>query len=709
MLRLRLAVLGAASAFALTAAPVRAANPLLAPSSLPFGAPQFDHIADTDYQPALEEGMRRQMLEIRRIASNPAPPTFTNTIVQMELSGQLLARAEAVFGAVTAANTNDTLQQIEATEAPKLAAHHDAIYLNPALFRRVSSIYARRNSLHLNPEARQLVDVYYHEFVHSGANLSDADKAKLRDVNKQLSTLQTEFNRRLLAATKAGGLEIDDRSSLAGASETSIAAAAEAARMRGLAGKWFIPLQNTTQQPALSSLDDRATRQALYDRSWTRAEKGGDTGTRDTISTIAQLRAQKAQLLGFPNYAAYALTDEMAKTPATVQRFLAQLVQPVTAQAQSEAADIQAAIDASGQHFELQHWDWQYYADRVRKAKYDLNESEIRPYFELNNVLTNGLFYAANRLYGLTFTERKDLPVYQPDVRVFNVFDKDGSQLGLMYFDFFKRDNKSGGAWMDSFVEQSRLLGTKPVIYNVENFTKPAPGQPALLGYRDVTGMFHEFGHALHGFFANEEYPTLSGTNVARDFVEFPSQFNEHWALDPQVLKHYAFDYATGKPMPQELADKIQRSSKFGAGYAVGELLAADELDLQWHLLPASAPKQDVDTFETQALQKTHTAFANVPPRYRSSYFQHIWAGGYAAGYYAYMWSEMLDDDVYQWFEQHGGLTRANGQRLRDLILSRGHTEDYATMFRAFYGRDPDIGPLLEQRGLTPATPKGRQ
>ena len=687
------------TAVATTAAPA-SANPFLQPSTLPFGAPQFDRIKDSDYQPAFEAGMARQLTEIQKIANNPAPPTFENTILAMEKSGRLLDRVSTTFDAVSQANTNDVLQKVEEVEAPRLAAHEDAIYLNPKLFARVQSIYDKRESLHLDPESLQLVNIYYQQFVRSGARLSSADKLKLSEIDKQLSTLQAAFERKLLAGTAAGALVVDDKSKLAGMSDTAIANAAHAAEARGLKGKWLIPLQNTTQQPALQMLNDRSVRRQLFENSWTRTSKSDANDTRDTIATIAKLRAEKAQLLGYSNYAAYVLEDQMAKTPQAVQQFMAQLIEPTNAAAESEAKSLQQMVDKDGQHFDLAPYDWQLYAEQLRKSKYNLDENEVRPYFELNNVLKNGLFYAANQLYGLTFKERKDIPVYQADVRVFQVFDKDGSPLGLMYFDFFKRDNKAGGAWMNSFVQQSKLLGTKPVIYNVENIPKPAPGQPALLSASEVTGMFHEFGHALHGFFANEEYETLSGTNVARDFVEFPSQFNEHWATYPAVLKHYAVNYKTGQPMPQALADKIQKASKFNTGYALGEALAAAELDMQWHTLPAGAPKENVDTFESEALKKTHMDLSDVPPRYRSSYFLHIWSNGYAAGYYAYLWSEMLDDDIYQWFLDHGGLTRANGQRFRDLILSRGHTEDYGQMFRAFYGNDPQIGPLLKQRGL---------
>jgi len=677
-----------------------AANPFFEPSPLPFQAPQFNLIKDSDFEPAIDEGMKRQLAEIEKIANNPAPPTFENTIVAMERSGQMLNRVEQVFQALNSADTNPTLQKIDQTEAPRLAAHQDAIYLNEKLFRRVEAVYDQREKLQLSPEAQMLVKVYHHDFIHAGANLPESKKARLREINREISSLKTEFNIKLLAGTKAGALAVDNKSELDGLSAGAIEAAAQAADGRGMKGKWLIPLQNTTQQPSLTFLKNRAVRKQLFENSWTRTEKGDANDTRDTIATIAKLRAERAALLGYPNYAAYVLDDQMAKNPATVESFLDKLVPAATAKANKEAQNIQQVIYKDGQHFQLQPWDWNFYAEQVRKAEYDLDESEVRPYFEVNSVLKDGVFYAAHELYGLTFKERKDLPIYQPDVRVFEVFDKDGSPLGLVYFDYFKRDNKAGGAWMDVFVGQSKLLGTKPVIYNVANFTKPAPGQPALISFDDVTTMFHEFGHALHELFADEEYPTLSGVNVARDFVEFPSQFNEHWALYPAVLEHYAINYKTGKPMPKELADKIRKADKFNQGYALTELLAAAQLDMQWHMLPASAPKENVDQFETEALKKTHLDLHDVPPRYRSSYFLHIWTNGYAAGYYAYLWTEMLDDDAYQWFLDHGGMTRANGQRLRDLILSRGRTEDYGSMFRSFYGRDPEIGPMLQDRGI---------
>ncbi len=679
-----------------------AAGPFDAPSPLPYHAPQFDKIKDGDYAPAFAQGIKEQQAEIDAIAGNKAAPTFENTVMAMEKSGRMLDRVSNTFFNIQQANTDPALDKVQSDVAPLLAAHQDSIYLNARLFARVKTVYDARASLKLDAEALQLLTLYYRQFLHAGANLSDADKSKLRDINKRDASLEAAFEQKLVAATKAGALVLDSKPQLAGLSDDQIATAAHEAESRGRHGKFVIPLQNTTQQPLLLSLADRSAREKLYNARWTATEKGDKNDTRAAIAEIAQLRARKAKLLGYPDYASYTLYDQMANTPAKVNSFLEQLVAPAGTKAKEEARLIQAAIDKSGPHFDLRPWDWERYADQVQKQRYDLDDSELRPYFELDNVLRNGVFYAANKLYGVTFKERHDLPVYQPDVRVFEVFDKDGSTLGLMYFDYFKRDNKSGGAWMNNFVIQSRLLGTKPVIYNVANFTKPAPGQPALLSYDDVTTMFHEFGHALHGFFADQTYPTVSGTNVARDFVEFPSQFNEHWALYPDVLKHYAVNIKTHQPIPQSLVDKIKKSQDWGQGYALAELLAASELDMQWHALKDGAPRQDVDKFETQALKNTHTDYPDVPTRYRTSYFLHIWANGYAAGYYAYQWTVMLDDDSYDWFIRHGGLTRANGQRFRDMILSKGHTMDYGPMFRAFYGKDPDIGPMLANRGLKP-------
>jgi peptidyl-dipeptidase Dcp len=674
-------------------------NPFYAHSTLPFHAPPFDKIKDSDYQPAIDAGMAQQLEEVDRIANNPKPPTFENTIVAMERSGQLLARAYATFNCVTGANLDDELQKVMEYEAPRLAAHQDAIYLNPKLFARIKAIYEKRHELGLDPEGLRLVEYDYQQFVKAGANLSDEDKAKLKKLNEEESTLETTFMTKLLAATKAGRFSTTDKAALAGLSEQGIAAAADAAKGRKQEG-WVIPLQNTTQQPALTYLSDRDTRKVIFENSWNRAEKGDANDTRSTIARLAQLRAQKAALLGYQNFAAWNLTDQMAKTPEAAIHFIDALVPAATARAKREGADIQALIDSQHGGFGIEPWDWEFYSERVRKAKYDLDEAQIKPYFDLNNILQNGVFYAAHELYGLTFQERHDIPVYQPDVRVFEVFNADGKPLALWYCDYFKRDNKNGGAWMDQLLSQSKLMKQLPVVFNVANFEKPAPGQPALLSFDDVTTMFHEFGHALHGMFADTEYPSLSGTQVPRDFVEFPSQFNEHWASYPIVFDHYAKHYKTNKPMPAELKAKIEKSKTFNQGYELTEILAAARLDLNWHTLPASASLEDPDVFEKDALQKTHLALNAVPPRYRSSYFLHIWANGYDAGYYAYSWTEMLADDGFQWFLDHGGLTRANGDRFRRMVLSRGNTEDLDKMYSSWLGAEPSIEPMLKFRGL---------
>lgn len=675
-------------------------NPFLKASTLDFQAPDFTKIKSTDFQPAMEEGMRQQLEEVNKIADNPDSATFENTLVALEKSGRMLARVEGVFFMMTGANTNDTLQKVEEAEAPKLAAHQDAIFLNNKLFQRVSSIYDKRDQLNLDPESKRLVEYYYEAFVKAGAKLSDENKTELKKLNEEEASLSAKFSNQLLAAAKEGALVLDNKADLDGLSDGEIAAAQQDAESSKLKNKWQISLQNTTQQPDLTNLTNRSVREKLFMNSWNRAEKGDANDTRKTISRIAEIRAQKAKLLGFDNFAAWQLQDQMAKTPQAVQDFLGKLVPAATAKAKAEGAELQKMIDQGNEKITLEAWDWNYYSEKLRKAKYDLNEDAIKPYFVLDSVLKNGVFFAANQLYGLTFKERKDLPVWQKDVRVFEVHDKDGSTIGLFYSDYFKRDNKSGGAWMDNMVQQSKLLGTNPVIYNVCNFTKPAPGQPALLTWDDVTTMFHEFGHALHGFFASQEYPSLSGTAVARDFVEFPSQFNEHWAMNPIVFKNYAKNYKTGEPMPQELIDKIKKSATFNQGYALTEVLAAASLDMQWHIISADKKIDNVDTFENQALERTHLLLRTVPTRYRSTYFLHIWGNGYAAGYYAYLWTEMLDDDAFSWFEQHGGMSRENGQRFRDMILSRGNTEDLGKMFHDFVGHDPNIQPMLEDRGL---------
>jgi len=684
-----------------TAVAFPSANPFAGPSALLYQAPPFDKIRDADYKPALEEGMHQQLAEIDKIASDPAPATFDNTIVAMEKSGALLTRVSKVFFAIVQANTDDSLQNIQSEEAPKLAAHSDAIYLNDKLFQRVKAIYDNKENLHLNSVQKFLVWRYYVDFVRAGALLSEPDKEKLRALNQEEAKLTTDFQNRLLAATKAGGLVVDDKNKLDGMSDAEIAAAAQAAHDRGLDSKWVLPLQNTTQQPAQVPLNDRSVREQLFEASTMRAEHGDSNDTRAIITRLTEIRAEHAKLLGFPNYAAYILEDQMAKTPAAAIKLLTDLVPAAIAKAQSEAGKMQALIDSQKGDFKLEPWDWQHYAEKVRKAEYDLDESQIKPYFELNRVLEDGVFYAANKLYGLTFKERKDIPVYQPDVRVFEVFDANGKSMAIWYCDYFKRDNKSGGAWEDTFVDGSGLLQAKPVVFNVANFTKPAPGQPALLTYDDVTTMFHEFGHALHAMLTNVEYPRLAGTNVPRDFVEFPSQFNEHWALYPAVLAHYAKHYQTGESMPKALVEKIRKARTFNQGFATMEYLEASLLDMAWHTVPVGTQLTNVDSFETAALEHYHVYMPLVPPRYHSTYFAHIWSSGYSAGYYSYLWSEVLDDDAFAWFDEHGGLTRANGDRFRKMILSRGGSEDVGGLYRAFRGRDPNVKALLKDRGLT--------
>jgi len=679
-------------------------NPFYAPSTLPFLAPPFEKIKDEDYRPAIEAGMTLKLAEIQAIANDPAPPTFANTFVALERSGRLLERAQHAFNGVTGANTNPVLQDAKSALAPQLAAHYDAIHLNPQLFARISAIYAKRAGSGLDPESKRLVEVTYDEFVHAGANLSPADKERLTQLNTEASTLSDAFTKKLLAANAAAAYVTPTPDALEGLSDAKIAAAAEAAHARHLDG-YLVPLQNTTQQPVFASLRVRATREAIYRNSWNRTERGDANDTRTIVSRLAQLRAERARLLEFPNHAAWRLKDQMAKTPEAALEFMDALVPLATARADKEGRENQAMIDSQGVGFTLEPWDWDLYSEQVRKAKYDLEDAQVKPYFELDGVLENGVFYAAHRLYGISFKERKDIPVYHPDVRVFDVSDADGKPLALFYCDYFKRDNKNGGAWMSSFVNQSKLLKTLPVVFNVANLAKPAPGEPALISFDDVITLFHEFGHALHGMFADTEYPSLSGTATARDFVEFPSQFNEHWAQQAEIFNHYARHYKTGAPMPQELRDKIKRSERFNQGYRMTELLAAAELDMQWHTLPAGSPLEDPDAFQEQALAKTRLAMRAVPPRYRSTYFSHIWAGGYAAGYYSYLWTEMLADDAYQWFDEHGGLTRANGERFRRMILARGNTQDLAAMYADWRGRAPKVDAMLKYRGLADQDP----
>ena len=675
-------------------------NPLLAPSGLPFQAPPFDAISDSDLRQAFDEGMRRHLAEIASIANNPAAPTFDNTLVALERSGQTLMRTALVFNVLASADMNDARQQLQQDIAPRLAAHNDAMRLNAALFARIDTLYAQREQLALDAESLRLIEYQHQRFVLAGARLPDGEKARLKVLNEEDAALCAGFLTQLLAASKDGALVVREPAELEGLSQADVDAAAATAVSRQLDGQWVLTLHNTTQQPLLRLLRDRATRERLFRSAWTRNSHGDANDTRTTIARLAEIRAARAALLGQPSHAAWRLQDQMAKTPDRVEQFLAQLIPPATARARAEASDIRALIEVQGGGFALEAWDWVFYAEQVRQAKYDLSESEITPYFELDRVLGDGVFYAAEQLYGLSVVERHDLPVYHPEVRVFEILEASGSHLGLFYADLFRRDSKKGGAWMDNLLPQSTLLGTQPIVCNICNFARPTAGQPALLSLNDVITLFHEFGHALHGLFADQRYASLSGTEFARDFVELPSQFNEHWALDAKVLANYARHHRTGAPMPDTLVGKIREAATFNQGYALTEVLAAAKVDLQWHSLPAHTKAADVDRFEDDALRRAHLDVAAVPPRYHSPFFLHIWANGYDAGYYAYLWAEMLAHDAFASFTEQGGLTRENGQRFRDLILSRGNTKDYADMFRNFRGRDPVIGPMLEFRGL---------
>ncbi|MEG3127263.1 peptidyl-dipeptidase Dcp [Pantoea cypripedii] len=675
-------------------------NPFFTASTLPYQTPPFDLIQEADFLPALEAGIAEKRQQVAAIASNPEPATFENTYVALERSGQLLSRVNLVFGAMTSANTSEVLQEVDEIITPKLTALNDEITLNSQLFARLDNVYQHRGTQCPDAEAMRLVEVVWQHFQLAGASLKDADKDQLRACNQELATLGTKFGNRLLAATKTGAYTVSNPAALAGLSDEELAHAKAAAEARGLSGEWLIPLQNTTQQPVLQALSVRATREVLFQRSLTRCEQGDENDTRALVLRMAKLRAQRASLLGFKTYAEWGLQDQMAKTPEAALSFMRNIVPAARGRAEREAAEIQQAIEQAHHSFPLRAWDWSFYAEQVRKDKYALDESQIRPYFALENVLEKGVFWSASQLFGIRFSERHDLPVYHPDVRVYEIFDADDTPLALFYTDFFKRDNKSGGAWMSNFVDQSTLLGSKPVIYNVCNYTKPASGQPALLSWDEVITLFHEFGHALHGLFASQRYVTLSGTATPRDFVEFPSQINEHWASNPQVFANYACHYQSGEPMPAELREKMVRAAKFNKGYDMTELLAAALLDMQWHSLTTHDNPEDVSHFELQALAAENIALATVPPRYRSSYFRHIWGGGYAAGYYAYIWTQMLADDGYQAFEERGGLTRENGQHFREQILSRGNSTDLQTLWLAWRGKAPEIGPMLKNRGL---------
>ncbi|HEM6740923.1 TPA: peptidyl-dipeptidase Dcp [Citrobacter farmeri] len=675
-------------------------NPFFSHSLLPYQAPRFDLIEVSHYRPAFDEGMKQKREDIAAIIANSDAPDFANTVLALEKSGELLTRVTSVFFAMTAAHTNKELQRLDEAFSAELAELANDIWLNSTLFSRVEHLWQQRDALGLDSESVRLIEVTHQRFVLAGAQLSDADKTQLRALNTEAATLTSQFNQRLLAANKSGGLVVDYAHQLEGLSAEEIASAREAASEKGLAEGWLIPLLNTTQQPALSALRDRQTRENLFNAGWRRAEKGDDNDTRALIQRLVALRARQAQLLGFADYASWKIADQMAKTPDAALAFMRAIVPAARQRALNELADIQQVIDDEQGGFSAQAWDWSFYAEQVRRAKYALDESQLKPYFELDTVLHEGVFWTANQLFGIKFIERFDIPIYHPDVRVWEIFNHNGVGLALFYGDFFARDSKSGGAWMGNFVEQSTLNETQPVIYNVCNYQKPPAGQPALLLWDDVITLFHEFGHTLHGLFASQRYASLSGTNTPRDFVEFPSQINEHWASHPTVFDRYARHYATGEKMPEALQDKMRKASLFNKGYDMSELLSAALLDMGWHRLSVEEADQPVESFEKQLLAAEQLCLPAVPPRYRSSYFAHIFGGGYAAGYYAYLWTQMLADDGFQWFVEQGGLTRENGQRFREAVLSRGNSEDLERLYPAWRGSEPQIDPMLKHRGL---------
>ena len=675
---------------------IKMTNPLLQKSTLQYQAPPFNLIKDENFKPAFVYSLKVHDQEIEKITNNIEKPTFKNTVLALEISGEDLNRASLIFSNLTGSNTNPLLQKLDEEFAPIFSAHNDKIYLN-------SKLYSRFKALDLNllkGEDKKLTEYYLQQFELAGANLSESNKEKMKIINGELASLGTQYTNKLLVARKNGAVLFDNASDLDGLSNDEIAAAKAKATEAGHDGKYLIGLLNTTQQPLLQSLKNRATREKLYQSAWTRAEKNDDGDTRDILEQMAKLRLQKANLMGKKSFAEWRLQDQMAKLPDNATRILKKIAKPAVGKAANEAEEIQKLIDAQNGGFKLEPWDWNFYSEQVRKAKYDLDESQIKPYFEITTVLEKGVFFAANQMYGITFKERKDLPVYNPDVVAYEVFDNDGKSMAIYYLDFYTRDNKNGGAWMSNFVNQSHYLKQKPVIVNVYNFSKPVNGNPSLISFDDVTTMFHEFGHTLHGLFANQQYVTLSGTSVPRDYVEFPSQINEHAALDPTVLKNYALHYKTKEVIPQELIEKIKNAETFNKGYDVTELLAAAALDLAWHSVENQSDFKPTLEFEKEALQKYGLLVNEVPTRYHSPYFAHIWGGGYSAGYYAYTWSKTLDYNAFDWMQANGGMTRKNGERFRKYILSVGNSVDLNQAFIDFIGHEMEIEPYLKNAGL---------
>ncbi|MGL4581107.1 MAG: M3 family metallopeptidase [Shewanella xiamenensis] len=678
---------------------VQTQNPLFQASTLQYQAPDFSVIKDEHFQPALEQGIKEQYQEILAIANNPAAPTFDNTIVAMEKSGALLNRASSVFYNLAGSNSNPALRKIQGEMAPKMAAHSDNINLNPALFARIEAIYNDRNNLGLTPEAVRLVEVYHQRFIMAGAKLTDEQKVKIRALNEEQSTLTNEFSQRLLRLTKEIAIVVDNKEQLAGLSDSEITSAANDAKAAGHEGKYLINITNTTRQPILASLENRELRQRIWEAS---ANRGltGENETASLVSRLAQLRAERAALLGYENWASYRLAPQMAKTPEAVYSMFGSMVPAVVANTEKEAADIQAMINKTGGKFELAPWDWEFYAEKVRQEKYALDANSIRPYFEFNRVLEDGVFYTLKELYGVTLKPRPDLPVYHPDVKAYEMFDADGSSMAIFYADYFAREGKRGGAWMSSFVGQSFLEGTKPVVVNVMNIKKAPDGQPTFVSYNEVTTMFHEMGHGTHGMFSKVTYPSLSGTSVSRDFVEFPSTFEEDWAAHPKVLASYAKHYETGKPIPDELLQKLLKSGSFNQGFDTLEYMAAALVDMEWHSLSPDAPLQDVATFEANALKKHGLNITAVPPRYKSTYFAHAFPGGYSASYYAYMWSEILAADAFAYVQTQGGLNREIGMKYRKTIREVGNSIAPMEAYKNFRGQEPTTEGLLNRRGL---------
>ena len=668
-------------------AALAADNPFAAPSPLPLHAPAFDKFRVDFYLPTFVAGMKQQLAEMNAIASQKEAPTFKNTIEAMERTGALLIRVDNVFSNLTSAEKNEALQKIETELAPLRAAHSDNILLNRKLFQRVEKLWQTKESLKLTEEQGEVLKQRYESFVRAGARLSDQEQGRIRSLNEQLSKLETKFEENLLAIAKERAVVVDTARELDGLSAAEIAAAAEAAKGRGLEGKYLLQISNTTRVPVLPSLNNRALRQRIWEASANRGlGRNGGIDNRGLVLEIAQLRAERAKVLGYENHAAYKLQNQMAKTPAAARKMLTDLVPGVLERVKQEARDLEAMIKECGESHELAPWDWEYYAEKVRKARFEIDEAAVRPYFELDSVLKNGVFFTMNKLYGISFRERKDLPVYQRDVRVFDVFDRDGSQIGLFYADYFKRDTKRGGAWMSSFVDQSKLLQEKPVIVNCLNIPSAAKGEPDLISFDNVTTLFHEMGHALHGLFSDVTYPSVAGTATPRDFVEFPSTFEEDWAIQPEILANYARHYKTGEPIPKELLNKAISAKKFNKGFETLEYLSAALLDLEWHSLSSDQIPADVEAFEAEALKKLGVNHPAVPPRYRTAYFAHIWSGGYASSYYAYLWSEVLAADAFAHMIANGGCTSENGNAFRKEILSRGSSRDPMESYKAFRG-----------------------